>query len=87
MHEAYLTFYTKVHDILIDKLLLAPVNLFHDITPRGNIITRLSKDLVDSARINNILSGTIRVVFQILGSVVVCTIFNYLLLKAFHIFL
>ena len=77
MQQAYLTFYIKVHDILIDKLLLAPVNLFHDITPRGNIITRLSKDLVDSARINNILSGTIRVVFQILGSVVVCTIFNY----------
>ena len=77
MQKAYLTFYIKVHDILIDKLLLAPVNLFHDITPRGNIITRLSKDLIDSARINNILSGTIRVVFQILGSVVVCTIFNF----------
>ena len=76
MREAYLQCYIQVHDLLIDKLLQAPVNLFHDITPRGNIITRLSKDLTDTARINNILSGTIRVVFQIFGSVLVCAIFN-----------
>ena len=77
MQKAYLKFYIAVHDILVDKLLSAPVNLFHDITPRGNIITRLSKDLTDSARLNNIMSGTIRVAFQIVGSIVVCTIFNY----------
>jgi len=76
MRQAYLQCYIQVHDLLIDKLLQAPVNLFHDITPRGNIITRLSKDLTDTARINNILSGTIRVVFQIFGSVLVCAIFN-----------
>ena len=76
MKQAYLQCYIQVHDLLIDKLLQAPVNLFHDITPRGNIITRLSKDLIDTARINNILSGTIRVIFQIFGSVLVCAIFN-----------
>ena len=76
MKQAYLQCYIQVHDLLIDKLLQAPVNLFHDITPRGNIITRLSKDLTDTARINNILSGTIRVIFQIFGSVLVCAIFN-----------
>ena len=76
MRQAYLKCYIQIHDLLIDKLLNAPVNLFHDITPRGNIITRLSKDLQDSARINNILSGTIRVIFQIFGSILVCAIFN-----------
>ena len=76
MKQAYLKCYIQVHDLLIDKLLQAPVNLFHDITPRGNIITRLSKDLTDTARINNILSGTIRVIFQILGSILVCALFN-----------
>ena len=76
MRQAYIRCYTVIHDILIDKLLQAPVNLFHDITPRGNIITRLSKDLSNTARILNILSGTIRVIFQILGSIFVCTIFN-----------
>ena len=77
MFQACMKFYIKIHDILIDKLFQAPVNLFHDITPRGNIITRLSKDLKESARINNILSGTIRVIFQICGSILVCTIFNF----------
>ena len=76
MRDGYLQCYIQLHDLLIEKLLQAPVNLFHDITPRGHIISRLSKDLTESARINNILSGTIRVVFQILGSVLMCTIFN-----------
>ena len=76
MKEAYLLCYIQLHDLLIDKLLQAPVNLFHDVTPRGHIITRLSKDLTDTARINNILSGTVRVIFQIFGSVFVCAIFN-----------
>ena len=77
MRAAYLQCYIQIHDLLIEKLLQAPVNLFHDITPRGHIISRLSKDLTESARINNILSGTIRVIFQILGSISVCTIFNF----------
>ena len=64
MKEAYLLCYIQLHDLLIDKLLQAPVNLFHDVTPRGHIITRLSKDLTDTARINNILSGTVRVIFH-----------------------
>ena len=76
MRQAYIKCYIQIHDILIDKLLKAPVNLFHDITPRGNIITRLSKDLKESARVNYILSGTVRVIFQILGSIFVCTVFN-----------
>ena len=76
MKEAYLLCYIQLHDLLIDKLLQAPVNLFHDVTPSGHIITRLSKDLTDTARINNILSGTVRVIFQIFGSVFVCAIFN-----------
>ena len=76
MTEAYINFNIKMHDILIDKLMGAPINLFHDITPRGNIISRLSKDLNNGARVNNILSGTLRVFFQVLGSILVCAMFN-----------
>ena len=65
-----------MHDILIDKLIGAPINLFHDITPRGHIISRLSKDLSNGARVNNLLSGTLRVFFQVLGSILVCALFN-----------
>ena len=76
MGDAYMNFNIKMHDILINKLINAPINLFHDITPRGQIICRLSKDLNTSSRINNSISGILRMGFQILGSVFVCVFFN-----------
>ena len=76
MAEAFINFDIHMHDILIDKLIGAPINLFHDITPRGHIISRLSKDLSNGARVNNLLSGTLRVFFQVLGSILVCALFN-----------
>ena len=76
MAEAYINFNIHMHDLLIDKLIGAPINLFHDITPRGHIISRLSKDLSTGSRVNNILSGTLRVFFQVLGAILVCALFN-----------
>jgi len=76
MGEAYMNFNIKMHDSLIDKLINAPINLFHDITPRGHIITRLSKDLNTSARINNNISGILRMAFQVIGSIIICIYFN-----------
>ena len=76
MGDAYMNFNIKMHDILINKLINAPINLFHDIIPRGQIINRLSKDLNTSSRINNSISGILRMGFQILGSVLVCVFFN-----------
>ena len=76
MGDAFMNFNIKMHDLLIDKLINAPINLFHDITPRGHIITRLSKDLNTSSRINNNLSGILRMVFQVIGSIIVCIYFN-----------
>ena len=76
MAEAYINFNINMHDLLIDKLMGAPINLFHDITPSGHIISRLSKDLTSGSRVNNILSGTLRVFFQVFGAICVCFIFN-----------
>ena len=76
MGDAYMNFNIKMHDLLIEKLINAPINLFHDITPSGHIITRLSKDLNNSARINNIVSGILRMGFQVLGSIILCIYFN-----------
>ena len=76
MGDAFMNFNIKMHDLLIDKLINAPINLFHDITPRGHIITRLSKDLNTSSRINNNLSGIFRMIFQVIGSIIVCIYFN-----------
>ena len=76
MGDAYMRFNIKMHDLLIDKLINAPINLFHDITPRGYIINVLSKDLNTSSRVNIIFSGALRLGFQALGSIIVCIFFN-----------
>ena len=66
----------KMHEVLINKLLSAPINLFHDITPKGHIINRLGKDLGNGAELSNVMSSTLRVGFQLLGSILVCLFFN-----------
>ena len=76
MGDAYMRFNIRMHDLLIDKLINAPINLFHDITPRGYIINVLSKDLNTSSRVNIIFSGALRLGFQALGAIVVCCLFN-----------
>jgi ABC-type multidrug transport system fused ATPase/permease subunit len=35
----------KLHQRMIAKVLLAPINLFFDVTPTGTILNRFSKDL------------------------------------------
>ena len=76
MGDAYMRFNIKMHDLLIDKLIKAPINLFHDITPRGYIINVLSKDLNTSSRVNIFFSGALRLGLQSLGSIIVCIFFN-----------
>ena len=72
----YVEYNVKMHDTLIQKLINAPVNLFHDIIPRGNILNRLSKELDNSNVLSLAVSGTLRVIFQLIGSIIVCTLFN-----------
>ena len=72
----YIKYNVKMHDTLIQKLISAPINLFHDIIPRGNILNRLSKELDNSNVLSLAVSGTLRVIFQLIGSIIVCTLFN-----------
>ena len=76
MMDAFINYNISMHDLLVDKLIGAPINLFHDITPRGHIISRLSKDLNNGATVNTILSGSLRVFFQVCGAIFVCAMFN-----------
>ena len=66
----------RMHDELLEKLMKAPVNLFHDTIPRGQILNRLSKDLENSTRLNAVSSASLRVIFQLFGCFVVCCWFN-----------
>lgn len=72
MVTGLIAFNIRMHDELLNKLIRAPVNLFHDTIPRGQILSRLSKDLENSTRLNNVTSGTLRVIFQLIGCIVIC---------------
>ena len=76
MVKGFMKYNIKMHDTLIQKLINAPINLFHDITPKGNILNRLNKELDNSNVLSLAVSGTIRVIVQLLGSIIVCTLFN-----------
>ena len=76
MVKGFIKYNISMHDILIQKLINAPINLFHDIIPRGNILNRLSKELSNSNILSLATSGTLRVIFQLLGSIIVCALFN-----------
>ena len=76
MAKGFMKYNIKMHDTLIQKLMNAPINLFHDITPKGNILNRLNKELDNSNVLSLAVSGTIRVIIQLLGSIIVCTLFN-----------
>ena len=76
MVKGFIKYNIKMHDSLIKNLINAPVNLFHDIVPRGNILNRLSKELNNSNVLSLAVSGTLRVMFQLGGAIIVCTLFN-----------
>ena len=76
MVAGLIAFNKRMHDELLEKLIKAPVNLFHDTIPRGQILSRLSKDLENSTYLTNISNGTLLVMFQLIGCVVVCGMFN-----------
>ena len=41
-------FHIKLHYDMIKALVLAPINLFHELNPRGRLLGRLSKELFES---------------------------------------
>lgn len=81
--RAYLTassvikYNKKMHDKLLGRLLKAPINLFHDTIPRGQILNRLSKDLDKSTRLCSSTTSLFRVIFQLSSSILICLIFNW----------
>ena len=77
MVKGYMKYNIKMHDLLIKNLINAPINLFHDIVPRGNIINRLGKELNHSSILSLAVSITLRVIFQLGGAIIVCTILIY----------
>ena len=75
----------KMHDKLVVKLMQAPINLFHDIVPRGQIMNRLSKDLDNSIKFFWVFNASFRLFFQLLSCIIICIFFNWYSLLMFPI--
>lgn len=67
----------KMHDELIKKLLQAPINLFHDMVPRGQILNRLSKDLDNTVKFFWTFNASFRLMIQLISCVIICICFNW----------
>ena len=75
----------RMHNKLLVKLIQAPINLFHDIIPRGQIMNRLSKDLDNSIKFFWAFNASFRLFFQLLSCIIICICFNWYSLLLFPI--
>ena len=66
----------KVHEGMVYKLVRAPINLFHDIVPIGQILNRLTKDIGPVQGIIRRVNSFIRIVISLITSIGLCYIYN-----------
>ena len=68
---------TKLHNQMITSLVRAPINLFHDTVPKGQIFNRLSKDLptVDTYTMYWFMTLT-AFGSSFLGAIIVCSLYE-----------
>ena len=64
-----------LHNKMLNKIIHAPINLFHDIVPIGQIVNRLTFDLDKCKAISKLLNLVLRSFFMLITSIVVC--FHY----------
>ena len=78
----------KVHEDMINKLVRAPINLFHDIVPIGQILNRLTKDIGLIQGIIKTVNSAIKILFTLIANIGVCYLFNkYILFMSPLLFL
>ena len=66
----------KVHEDMINVLVRAPINLFHDIVPIGQILNRLTKDIELIQNIIKTVNSAIKILFTLIANIGVCYIYN-----------
>ena len=70
----------NIHNSLIKNIINAPINTFHDLIPREQIINRLDGDLDNTVRLITITNATIRAIFQVIGCLIIFGNFSLLIL-------
>ena len=66
----------KIHENMVYKLVRAPINLFHDIVPIGQILNRLTKDIGPVQGIIRRVNSFIRTVISLITSIGLCYLYN-----------
>ena len=72
----------KVHEDMINVLVRAPINLFHDIVPLGQILNRLTKDTELIEGIIKTVNNAIKIIFTIVANIGLCYLYNKYVLYA-----
>ena len=68
----------RLHNRMLNKVIHAPINTFHDIVPIGQIINRLTSDLDKTRAISKLLNLLLRSCFMLVNSIIVCFHYNSL---------
>ena len=73
-----ITLYSQrtLHESMVYKFLRAPINLFHDLVPIGQLLNRLTKDIDLIQRIIRGVTNFARALFTITASIFVCYIYS-----------
>jgi ABC-type multidrug transport system fused ATPase/permease subunit len=72
-----LYFAKNLHATIVYLLVKAPINLFHDVTPKGQILNRLSKDLTSlDVSTTYTYNRYMTFAFQFIGAVAVCSYYS-----------
>ena len=69
-----------LHENMIEKLVRAPINLFHDIVPIGQILNRITKDIELIQGIIRIVTYSIKTFLSIGATIIVCYMYNKVIL-------
>ena len=66
----------NVHRKMIFRLVKAPINLFHDVVPVGQILNRLTRDVGIIQSIIRTVNSFIKLLFSLTSCMIICYIYN-----------
>ena len=70
-------FNKRMHKTLLEKLMRAPINLFHDIVNKSHILNRFSKDLENSIKYFHSFNYALTLLFNSLNAIFIAIIFYW----------
>ena len=66
----------SIHRKMIERLVKAPINLFHDVVPVGQILNRLTQDIEIIQNIIRTVNSFIKLLFTLATCMIICYIYN-----------